>query len=1064
MNDSSGRRRVTLHHLAKLMADREVLGLPIAQVEEHYKDIQSLAAAGLLRIDSGPRRVEFRHQTLYEFVRARSFLEASGSLTESVRAQQNSLRIRPQLWHALGYFRCASPEEYGTEIENLWLADLRPHLKMLIIEFLGLQTTLIFAERRLVEKYIADQWFLPRFICAAVQSPGWFSYLSSIHLPKLMKLPVQQASIVLPMLRHALYFDPDRVVTLVYTYWLNNHDYDLLTWQALGSGDVAPQLGQWLDSLIIIAARTPLADWSIGHISGVVSAAHPEFAPKLVAAWLKGKLDFATKSLSNASGEDETAHELSIKNVQSVLEARQFYEIEAIADAAPRAFIVALWPILLESLQFVTSTEQSHKVSYRQSHGLIFEALDDEESQLDRPLLQSVRIGIERWAEAEPKSFLEFVSINTNSELLLVHRLLAIGLTRCAEHSVAFICDYLCSDPRRLVLGPFTDIHKESVALIKTIGPLLDASTYEHLEQTLRDFNYYNSTAEQFDADFRQKQLKWAREHRLRLLRALPENRLNLDLKRLIEEEERAFPKLNDKDAHFFGIQSIESPLSVQQMQLATDADILNLFNELTDEAGWDHPRLWMKGGAVQAGRQLAELTKIDLSKTLRIIRMLAPECNQIPVGCVLRELISAGMPPQELYLLIAELEDKGFTGANFQQSAAYAIKQSITQKVPVPDDLLARLENWLHSVDTKDDSESEPEVEEYSRSILWGGGALRVVPNGNYPVLQAITAACFNATPPKHERWINILEHHTSQLESLKVWNALLESELNYLQRVDRIRSENLVDKLLLVAPKIIEGQGWALFIARAFHWASIESSQRWLASTITQGGKRLQAAGELACLRYALFPAEDWSRGLVEQFIVEPDSERTVGVAHGVARLWEQPMFRPVVHPMLLKLFSSPNERVLNALSGIFVSNGFTRDDETWQVLDSLNDNPKILQGGRAEQLPELLAGLVSVEPKRVVRLIHTILNIVGEQLGNRASYWYLSSEWLVDIALQLQDMDGSERTAGAELFERMLEFNMPHAKELTLDLDKRTPVLNSLSRAPVRRRSRTSLHKLN
>ena len=74
----------------------------------------------------------------------------------------------------------------------------------------------------------------------------------------------------------------------------------------------------------------------------------------------------------------------------------------------------------------------------------------------------------------------------------------------------------------------------------------------------------------------------------------------------------------------------------------------------------------------------------------------------------------------------------------------------------------------------------------------------------------------------------------------------------------------------------------------------------------------------------------------------------------------------------------------------------------------------------------------------------------------MGNIAPSWYLSTEWLLDIALQLQDMGDAERAAGSTFFERMLEFNMPQAREMTLDLDKCTPAGDS-PRAPVRRRSR-------
>lgn len=1061
LSDTSGRRRATLRHLAKLMADREVLGLPLAQVEDHYSEIQTLAAAGLLRVDQGPGRVEFRHQTLYEFVRARSFLEESGSLTESVRAQQGSLRIRPQLWHALGYFRGASPEEYGTEINRLWAADLRPHLKMLLIEFLGLQATPTPAERRLVEQAMTDQWFLPRFLGAAVGSPGWFAALSPTHLPRLMSLPEEQAQTLLPILRHALHFSADTVVDLVHRHWLPSTDRDLLSWQALGNGDVAPQVGHWLNSLVLIAGRSPIAEWAISYLAGVVSAALPEEAPRLIAAWLKRQLDFATRSLAISTTEDEAAVTSVSKSVQSILEARQLHDMEAIAEASPRAFIGALWPLLLEALQLCVSEASSVVIGYRQSRGLLFQDLDEEEARHERPLLLSIQLGIQGWADSDPESFLVFVTANAQSELLLVHRFLAIGLVRAVGHSPHRVFEYLLGDPRRLVLGPYTDVHKESIALIKAVCPLLDDPTYAEMEAKLSDWRYYNDTVQQDDAGTRHKRLQWARQHRLRLLRALPIGRRSSALQRLVEEEERAFPSLTDKDVHFSGLRCIGSPVSAQQMDQATDADVLNLFNELSDDAAWDHPRHRMKGGAIQAGRELAALAKSNLAKVLRIIRALDPGLNEIPVSCVLGELVPAGVTAPALYLLVVELEDKGFVGAGFRRDAAYAIANAANKEAPVPDDLVDRMERWLVSGSADDSSEIETAAEDDSSSVLWGHGSIAVVPNGNYPTLSALTAACLTAEPPRIDRWLSILERHIARVESSRVWEAMTQRELLYLRMADRSRAEALVDQLVASVPSIVSGRGWAHFVAHAFHWASAAAARRLLMSILDRGGDGLQGAGELAVLRHALFPAENWSRELVGVLGRDTVSTAALGVAHGVANLWHDTMTRPVVHPVLLQLLRSSDDRVLTALSAIFLNDGFAADVETKELLDALIAFPNILKNGRSERLPEMLVKLIASEPERVCRVVHALLNVVGDQMGNVATSWYLSTEWLLDIALQLQDMGAAERAAGSALFERMLEFNMPQAREMTLDLDKRTPVGNS-TRAPVRRRSRSRARK--
>lgn len=1057
LSDRTGRRRTTLRHLAKLMADREVLGLPLVQVEDHYTDIQALAAAGLLRLDQGPGRVEFRHQTLYEFVRARSFLEESGSLTETVRTQQGSLRIRPQMWHALGYFRGASPEEYGVEIGRLWAADLRPHLKMLLIEFLGLQTTPTPAERQLIEQAMTDQWFVPRFIGAAVGSPGWFAALLPAHLPRLMALPGDQAQTLLPMLRQALHFSSEAVVDLVRRHWLNDADRDVLSWQALGDGDVAPQAGLWLDSLVLIAGRSPITEWAIGYVAGVVSAAQPEEAPRLIAAWLRRQMDAATAPLANAPKDNETAYAVMAKNVQAALEGRHFHDMEAIAEAAPRAFVIAMWPLLLEGLQHFASEAPSVVIGYRQNSGLMFQDLDDEEARYERPLLRSFQLGIQGWADSDPDGFLEFVIANAQSELLLVHRFLALGLVRATAHAPQRVFDYLRGDSRRLVLGPYSDVHKESISMIVGVSSLLDDSSYAELETILLDWRYYSEAAQKDDAGTRQRRQQWARQHRLRLLKALPEGRRSAALQRLVDEEERAFPGMTDKDMHFSGVRGIGSPVSAQQMDRATDADLLNIFSELTDDTAWDHPRHQMQGGAIQAGRELAALAKRDLAKVLRIVRSLDPGCNEIPVSCTLRELIPAGLTAPAFYSLVAELEDKGFVGSGFRHDAAYAIVNAASKETPVPDELIDRMERWLTPCATEDTTEISADSKETSSPILWGHGSIAALPGGNYPTLTALTSACLSVEPPRLDRWLSILERHVACAESTQVWEALIQNELRYLRMADRSRVEALVDQVIASAPSILAGPGWAHFVAHAFRWASVEAVRRWVVGVVETAGEGQQAAGELACLRHALFPAEAWSRELVEALSGDTASDTALGVAYAVANLWHEPMTRPVVHPILLQLLGSNDKRVLTALSAIFMNDGFAADADTREFLDALVACPSVLKSGRAERLPEILVKLVVSEPARVCAVVHALLDAAADQMGNIATSWYSRTEWLLDIALQLQDMGAAERAAGSALFERMLEFNMPQAREMTLDLDKRTPV-GSRPRAAVRRRSRT------
>ena len=214
---------------------------------------------------------------------------------------------------------------------------------------------------------------------------------------------------------------------------------------------------------------------------------------------------------------------------------------------------------------------------------------------------------------------------------------------------------------------------------------------------------------------------------------------------------------------------------------------------------------------------------------------------------------------------MIVELEDKGFVGTNFRRDAAYVITDIANEKTPVPDDLVARMERWLVPNTNEGSNETGTDPKNNLSPVLWGHRSIAVLPSGNYPTLMALTSACLTAEPPRLDRWLSILERHIARDKSPQVWDALAQHALVSLRMVDRSRAEALVDQLIASEPSIVVGRGWALFVADAFDWASATAARRWLYGIVERGGEGLQGAGELACLRFALFPAEDWARELV-------------------------------------------------------------------------------------------------------------------------------------------------------------------------------------------------------
>jgi hypothetical protein len=1056
-----GERKTLLLGMARRMAEEEMLWLPLAWFEDRYATVRELVAEGMLRLDEGSGRLQFRHQTLYEFVRARGFLDRLGSLTQAILAGQNSIRIRPQLWYALQHTRQVSPELYQQELARLWSPDLRPHLRMLLIEFLGTQRIPLAGETRLAWLNYDDPWFQRRFLNAVVGSPGWFENLAPDRLPLLMAQPAETAALALPILEQAMAFAGGEVLAMVDQYWLPHPDKDTLTWRLLAMGNTAPLDAACVDRLERIASRTDLAAWTISHTASQISALLPNLAPRLVVAWLNQQwhkaCEAVPESVKNGDEIEAVAPVATFRErpASTLLESRELHDLPAIAEAAPQAFVEAIWPLFLELLETVTREAHSFVVGYRDAGLLVDDP--DEDTRLEKPLPTALFLAVETWAKTNPATFLAFARNHADKDYLLVQHLLATGLRHCVGHAADEVLEFLCADPRRLVIGPYSEPHRDTKKLIEALAPYLASGQLHQLEQTILNSHRYSRFPDD-DAETRMRRLRWDREHRLRLLRGLPRRYMSQEAQRVLDEEERAFPGLSDKDIWFSGFHSVDSPVSAEQMEEAKDEDVLNLFAELTDETSWDHPRHRGKGGAIQAGRSLAKLAESDAVRAVRLIRQLQPGKNEGPVGDVLRALPKTGFDVSALYALIEELLEKGFDSAEFQRDISHAIHDAACKEAPVPDRLLDHMDGWLVGVDPA--SENLSSEKRHEGSLLWGHGGWSIQPSGNYPVLAALSRACLVVEPPLVTRWLVSLENHLGRSESTRVWAAIAERYLVWLHLADRGRAQAFLDQLFQRFPEMLQHHEGILFMAYLQRWITPEYARRWLSQMETMDATAAQGAGEILMLRRAWFPDEAWPVQRIDEWLSsseEDTAHQRIGLAYSVAHLWSEPDFRAVAHAYLLPLMANPDAGLAQPLGEVLLAKTLFPDRPTWEWLDALCEHPSLFLDQRSEFLLEHLETLVVSDPVRVARVCNKLLDVAGEAMRDISTRWYLTGEPLSAIALSLQDMGEPYRADGVALFERMLEFNLPQAKEMALSLDKRMPIGSSPPR-PKRRRQRS------
>ena len=287
--------------------------------------------------------------------------------------------------------------------------------------------------------------------------------------------------------------------------------------------------------------------------------------------------------------------------------------------------------------------------------------------------------------------------------------------------------------------------------------------------------------------------------------------------KKHLAEEERALPNTPDQEVSPPEVKLVGSPMSPEQMTKATNDHIIKLFEELPDDSEWHHPkrRFNFEGGSIQASRAFADFAKNKPCRALQIIKQFRPGTQERPAGYALAELGGATVPPEKLIACIQELEERGFASEEYRNSAARCLREIARRADGLDDATCNLLESWLSNWDPKsgDPDTSHGNIsrtgDNQFDSILWSPAGLKALPEGNYPVLSALTLGYLLRKPESADDWLAVLERHLVRREDPRVWCALA-IYLDHVFRADPDRSIGFFESLFHQYPTFLENCFW--------------------------------------------------------------------------------------------------------------------------------------------------------------------------------------------------------------------------------------------------------------
>jgi hypothetical protein len=270
-------------------------------------------------------------------------------------------------------------------------------------------------------------------------------------------------------------------------------------------------------------------------------------------------------------------------------------------------------------------------------------------------------------------------------------------------------------------------------------------------------------------------------------------------------------------------------------------------------------------------------------------------------------------------------------------------------------------------------------------------------------------------------------------------------------LAHADHGRSQAFFSRLFERYPQVLACAAGVHLIAHAHHWLPPAFTHRcidaWANGEWADGP---QAAGEIAMLRFAWVPDDEFCRTFVERALTEPAASggrseaMRVGVAYTAIELWGAPRCRQRVSAALLQLMALAEGHLAEVVLDVFrATDPVPPDSHTDRFLDALAARPQILQhchsGFLVDRLKELLRD--GADPGRVCRVAHAVLDESGRAVADLRTAWAPAAGDLVDIALTLQRLPQT-RVCGMDLFERLMDLDAYKIAEALRDIDRRFP----------------------
>lgn len=1064
--------------LAGQMAEEEALWIAASRFDERLNSLKRLEALGFIVRSENNLSVAFSHQTVFDYVLARTFVRNAGLLSTYVLERQDSLFVRAKIWSALNYLREADVKSYERELLEIWKTkELRRHLRLLLIEFLG-QVSHPFEFEKTFMGEVLNSVELRLFSLKAIgSSSGWFAHFASTAIRSAMSGNDAEASQALKIIASNWKADSERVIRLIKERWLPNPERDSYSWMAIHECPV--WTGEVEEIASVVLKRSPISIWQVEHTAQTIAVEQPDVAVRLVRAKLefllaeaKGKPDPPPFPVDGTE-DDKTSWHIEhrrTKEFDNLLDAMEWNDLPSLAEAAPAAFLQYLWPwyVAIFSEILARSESGSGKYVYPGQYVLEIELTPPEARPVarEKPLMSALQFAVEELAANAPEGFSKWAEENSHLEILAVQQLIAHGYEVAAAKLASRALEWLLLDPRRFQLGTSYGHRHTTIDLVRACAPHWGKEVGRFEKAVLS----YRPPVPEHLKDPEQRKLfsDVVRATKKDILQAVGIERLTPENRELVATEQRALGDRFGRSMRNVEGGWIGSPMEAAAMAKAKDRDILKIFREIPDNTNWDHPTHWMRGGNIQLSRAFAEFARTDPERAIRLMEQFEPLQQERAAGYALDAMADNAPNDNRIIDALLDFHARGFQAEEFRDSVARAIEKIANRKADISDDVIEILLYWLNLTPAPlEEGAVGEEIELTSRSkdddlkegsILWGYGHASVLPGGNFTILSTLASIFLNKKESGRDRYLAILEDHFSREHNPNIWKALLNRLSNAGGSTPQVVS-TFLRKLFDRFPEILASREAIIFLAYAQRWDDqlvfdLISDWRKSSRAFFQ-----RAYAELVGMVATVKEKDNWVRAR-DEIVASGTDDMKIGLAHAAVNMWSDEKLRLSAGETLVALLKGASKDLVAAVMDVFrVADELAPDAPTVELLRALADPGTDMSAARAHFVVERLQALLPHEAELIATIAGKLVAVWRAELGDIRSEMITAAPQLTDLALTLHRLGGASRQSGVALFEAMMEIDAYGARETLAEIDGRFGPHQATARQRLPRRRRPS-----